>query len=134
MEKLVIESTQKTPYVIFDPKNHLFEISGRSLPENVIKTFDPVLKWINENFPKYKEEIKFNFKVDYLNSASAKMISLILTKLEDFYKNGTKITINWYYNIDDDDILSEGKLLASLKKIPFELIPIEEIDEDEDFL
>jgi SiaC family regulatory phosphoprotein len=116
MDKLIIEPTPKTPYIIFDPDDHKFEISGRSLPENVIKTYDPVLKWIDNNFGSFNNEINFDFKVDYLNSASAKMISLILSKLEEFYKNGQKIQVNWFYNTDDDDILSEGKLLSSLKK------------------
>jgi len=132
MDKLIIEPTPKTPYVVFDPEEHKFEISGRSLPENVIKTFDPVLKWIDNNFGDLNTEINFDFKVDYLNSASAKMISLILTKLEDFYKDGQKITVNWFYNTDDDDILSEGKLLASLKKVPIKLIAIEEDDEEDE--
>lgn len=132
MDKLIIEPTPKTPYIIFDPDDLKFEISGRSLPENVIKTYDPVLKWIDNNLGNFKNEISFDFKVDYLNSASAKMISLILSKLEEFYKDGQKIQVNWFYNTDDDDILSEGKLLSSLKKVPIKLIAVEEEEDDEE--
>ena len=128
MDKLIIKATAKTPNVVFDPENMKFEISGRSLPENVIKTYEPVLKWIDENLSAFTEPLDFNFKVDYLNSASAKMVSLILSKLEDIYKNGTKIQVNWFYFFDDDDILSEGKLLSSLKKIPMKLIGVEDED------
>jgi len=46
MEPLIIEATPKTPKVVFDPNENLYEISGRSLPENVVKTYDPVIKWI----------------------------------------------------------------------------------------
>jgi hypothetical protein len=73
----------------------------------------------------------FIFKVDYLNSASAKMISLILTKLEEFYKSGSNVEVKWYYNYDDDDIQSEGEIYAKLKKIPIHLIELDE-DQDED--
>lgn len=127
---LIIDKTTKTPQVVFDPAGGVFEISGRSLPENVVKTYEPVLQWIDQNVGKL-QNIVFNFKVDYLNSASAKMISLILTKLEEFYKSGISIEVKWYYNLDDDDIQSEGEIYAKLKKIPIKLIGVEDEDEDE---
>ena len=129
---LIIDKTTKTPQVIFDPSNNIFEISGRSLPENVVKTYEPVLQWIDKNLGKISKDIVFNFRVDYLNSASAKMISLILTKLEEFYKSGINIEVKWFYNLDDDDIQSEGEIYAKLKKIPIELIGIDDDDDDDD--
>ncbi|MDA3865975.1 MAG: DUF1987 domain-containing protein [Salinivirgaceae bacterium] len=133
MEPLIIESTSKTPRVVFDPNENLYEISGRSLPENVVKTYDPVIKWLEKNMSDVKGEIEFKFQMDYLNSASAKMISLILTKLEEFYASGIKVTVLWYFNTDDDDIQSEGEIYQMLKKVPIKLVGIEEED-DEDFL
>ncbi|MBI9067816.1 MAG: DUF1987 domain-containing protein [Salinivirgaceae bacterium] len=127
---LIIEKTSKTPQIIFDPINNLFEISGRSLPENVVKTYEPVLQWIDQNIGKIQNNIVFNFRVDYLNSASAKMISLILTKLEEFFKSGISIEVKWYYNLDDDDIQSEGEIYAKLKKIPIKLIGVDDDDEE----
>ena len=125
---LVIDKTSKTPQIVFDPSNDIYEISGRSLPENVVKTYEPVLQWIDQNLGKISKDIVFTFRVDYLNSASAKMISLILTKLEEFYKSGIGIEVLWYYNLDDDDIQSEGEIYAKLKKIPIKLIGIEDED------
>ena len=126
---LIIEKTTKTPQIIFDPSNNLYEISGRSLPENVVKTYEPVLRWIDQNLGKIQEGVVFTFRVDYLNSASAKMISLILTKLEEYYKSGISIEVKWYYNFDDDDIQSEGEIYAKLKKIPITLIGVDDDDE-----
>lgn len=128
---LIIDKTTKTPQVIFDPANDIYEISGRSLPENVVKTYEPVLQWIDQNVGKIQNGAIFSFKVDYLNSASAKMISLILTKLEEFYKSGISIEVKWYYNLDDDDIQSEGEIYAKLKKIPINLIGVENHDIEE---
>ncbi|HOG20079.1 MAG TPA: DUF1987 domain-containing protein [Salinivirgaceae bacterium] len=125
MEALIIEATQKTPRVILDPVENHYEISGLSLPENVVKTYDPIIKWIEENMGNIKSEsIIFKFKLDYLNSASAKMISLILTKLEEFYKSDLPIEVEWYYSTDDDDIRSEGEIYSMLKKVPIKLIEV----------
>lgn len=130
MEPLIIEATPKTPKVIFDPNERLYEISGRSLPENVVKTYDPVIKWIERNLTQSKDEIVFNFKMDYLNSASAKMISLILTKLEELYASGIKVNVKWFYHTDDDDIQSEGEIYQMLKKVPIKLIGVDDDEEE----
>jgi hypothetical protein len=125
MEALIIEATPKTPRVILDPVENHFEISGMSLPENVVKTYDPIIKWVDENMGKVKgDPIVFKFKLDYLNSASAKMISVILTKLEEDYKSDLPIEIEWYYNADDDDIRSESEIYSMLKKVPIKLIEV----------
>ncbi|ALO15380.1 MAG TPA: DUF1987 domain-containing protein [Salinivirga sp.] len=134
MEPLIIEATPKTPKVVFDPNENLYEISGRSLPENVVKTYDPVIKWIERNLAKAKGEIKFNFRMDYLNSASAKMISLILTKLEELYASGIKVNVNWFYNTDDDDIQSEGEIYQMLKKVPIKLVGVDDEEGEDDVL
>ena len=86
IEPLLIEATAKTPKVVFDPQNNFYEISGRSLPENVVKTYEPILKWIDTYLNKIDTPIEINFRMDYLNSASAKMVSLILSKFEEFYQ------------------------------------------------
>lgn len=129
---LIIERTAKTPQIILDPTSNIYEISGRSLPENVVKTYEPVLQWIDKNLGKVQDGIVFTFRVDYLNSASAKMVSLILTKLEEFYKSGISIEVKWFYNYDDDDIQSEGEIYAKLKKLPITLIGVEDNEEDEE--
>jgi len=123
---LVIDKTSKIPQIIFDPDSDTYEISGKSLPENVVKEYEPVLQWIDDYIGIIDKPIIFNFKIDYLNSASAKMVSLILSKLEDFYKSGIDIKVNWHYYEDDDDIQTEGEVYAKLKKIPINLICIEE--------
>lgn len=128
VEPLLIEATPKTPKIIFDPINDFYEISGRSLPENVVRTYEPILKWIDNNINNLPTPIEVNFRMDYLNSASAKMVSLILTKFEEFYKTNKDININWYYFIDDDDIQSEGEIYAMLKKVPIKLIGIKDED------
>ncbi|MBE9466933.1 MAG: DUF1987 domain-containing protein [Bacteroidetes bacterium] len=128
IEPLVIEATSKTPKVVFDPDNNFYEFSGRSLPENVVRTYEPILKWIDANINEVPTPIEINFRMDYLNSASAKMVSLILSKFEEFYKQNNKILINWYYFFDDDDIQSEGEIYAMLKKVPIKLIGIKDED------
>lgn len=128
MKKLIIKSSDKFPKVVLNPDKNIYEISGHSIPEDVIKSYEPVVKWIDENVGKIKNKIELNFKLDYLNSNSTKMIFDILSKLDNFYQAGIKISINWFYDDDDEDIKDEGELFASLFKLPFKLIPIDSED------
>jgi hypothetical protein len=54
-------------------------------------------------------KISANFNFDYLNSSSIKFISDIIDKLQMYSKSGGKIEMNWYYDLDDDDMLEMGE-------------------------
>ena len=47
METLRIEQTDDSPLVILDQEDNQFEISGKSLPEDVVDFYQPVLDWLN---------------------------------------------------------------------------------------
>jgi SiaC family regulatory phosphoprotein len=126
MEKLYIKPSFKSPKIEFDPENNFYEIAGRSLPEDVTEIYEPVFEWVDKYIPELSEKIKLIFKIDYLNSASAKMISMLLNKLEGYYQAGAQIVIIWYYDPDDEDFIFEIENFSSFTKIPFKLVPFDE--------
>ena len=122
MEPILLEATDDTPMVILDKVNNKFELSGRSLPEDVIKFYEPIFKWL-ENYaanPNEKTEIKV--KIDYFNSASQRALNEVLTILSRAHNKGKDILVNWHYNVDDEDILEAGKEFEELTKLPFKYI------------
>ncbi len=46
MDPLVIELGDDTPKVVLDKTKGIFEISGRSLPEDTVQFFKPILEWL----------------------------------------------------------------------------------------
>ena len=48
MEKMLVKGNLKFPTIDFNPDSGVFEIFGRSLPENTIDFYSPVLEWIDE--------------------------------------------------------------------------------------
>ena len=48
MEPLIIEGTAKTPNVKFDGGQGLIEVKGRSIPENSIEFYKPLVDWLEE--------------------------------------------------------------------------------------
>jgi hypothetical protein len=51
MEPIIIEGTPKTPTVKFDAAKGVFEIKGRSIPENSVEFYKPLVDWLDS----YKE-------------------------------------------------------------------------------
>ncbi len=48
MEVIKIKGSDDTPNVILDAANGIFEISGRSLPEDVAAFYEPIIDWLDE--------------------------------------------------------------------------------------
>ncbi|MDR1761928.1 MAG: DUF1987 domain-containing protein, partial [Bacteroidales bacterium] len=48
MESLFIQGTDETPQVCYNIETGIFTLSGRSLPENAIDFYAPVLAWVEQ--------------------------------------------------------------------------------------
>ncbi len=131
MDSLLIEATEDSPAVMFDPSANRFVISGESRPEHAGKFFTPVIDWIlkfREDLQGRSHETKddstivFVFKFDYFNSTSAKYIMDILLLIKKIAVQGYKISIEWHYDKRGEDILEAGQEFSEMVGLKFELI------------
>lgn len=116
MEILNLKGTEDTPTIILDKKNGIFEISGRSLPEDSAEFYRPVLEWIKEYAADSNPATDFTFKLEYFNTASSKLILDVLSALEEI----KGINVSWYFHDDDEDMEEAGHEFSELVEIPFE--------------
>ncbi|MDP4209965.1 MAG: DUF1987 domain-containing protein [Bacteroidota bacterium] len=124
MESLLIEGTAKTPTVRFDANQGLVEIKGRSIPENSIEFYKPLVDWLETYSKEAKPQTKVNIQLEYFNTSSSKCILDVFKKLETVYKNNREVVINWYYEEDDEDMLEAGEDYESIIRVPFKMIEI----------
>ncbi|MBP8849205.1 MAG: DUF1987 domain-containing protein [Breznakibacter sp.] len=122
MEVINIKGTEDTPFVTLDKGANLFQISGRSLPEDVNQFYNPVLKWIDAYKDAPNAKTEFDFKLEYFNTASSKVILDILLKLEEIMEAGHAVVIRWHYHEDEEDMREAGEEYADIVEIPFEYI------------
>ncbi len=122
MEVINIKGTEDTPDIILDKESGRFEISGRSLPEDVNLFFEPIMDWIDDYSENPLNKTVFNFKLEYFNTASSKIILDILLKFEEIAEDGKEILIKWYYHADEEDMLEAGEEYADIVVIPFEYV------------
>lgn len=122
MEAIKIQGTEDTPKIILDADSDFFEISGRSLPEDVTSFYEPVINWLDEYAENPNDKTVFNFKLVYFNTASSKLILDILMKLEEIHENGNEILIKWHFPEDDEDMEEAGEEYADIVDVPFEQV------------
>ncbi|MFH2140947.1 MAG: DUF1987 domain-containing protein [Bacteroidota bacterium] len=123
MESLRLDSTNDTPEVIFDVSQNIFSFSGRSLPENAIGFFEPILKWIYEYLKNPLSTTVFNVSLEYFNTASAKQLAKVFKSLEKISKTN-EVIVNWYYQKVDTDMQASGDRFSKLIAIKFNLIEL----------
>jgi hypothetical protein len=126
MSKISIEGTAKTPTVIFNPEEGLLELKGRSIPENSIEFYKPLVDSLDQYANGPKAVTKVNMQLEYFNTSSSKCILDIFKKLEAIHKGGQEVVINWYYEEDDEDMLEAGEDYQAIIKVPFKMIETEE--------
>jgi len=122
METIKIQGTEDTPKIMLDAENDLFEISGRSLTEDVSGFYEPVLNWLNEYAENPNKKTVFNFKLTYFNTASSKLLLDILMKLEEMHEKGQDVLIKWHYPEDDEDMAEAGEEYSDIVDVPFEQV------------
>jgi hypothetical protein len=127
MVKLELKETATTPYVNFDPTTGILKIDGRSIPENVIDFYHPILRWIDEYAKEPCEQTEIHLKFEYFNTSSSKRIFDVMKKLEKMaIDTDKKVIINWYYEEDDEDIYFAGNdYKALISKVEFNLIELQ---------
>jgi len=122
MESLIINKTEDTPQVELDINKGSFVIVGRSLPENAIDFYKPVFTWVEEAMQSVTgKNIVVEIKLEYFNTASSKQIAKLFLQLENFIERNN-ITIKWFYEKEDNDMLVSGNQYAKFLNLKFEFI------------
>jgi hypothetical protein len=116
MEIINLDGTEDTPKIVLNKEAQQFEISGRSLPEDAAEFYQPILDWLEKYSASPNPSTNFQFKLEYFNTASSKLILDVLSKLEEI----TGATIIWYYHEDDEDMEEAGEEFSELVEVPFE--------------
>ena len=122
MEPLILKGTEDTPSITLDVIANHYEISGRSLPEDVVVFYQPVMNWINLYSEKPGEEMIWKFQLEYFNTASSKIILDILMLLEEIKDKGTNVIVQWHYDNNDNDMMEAGEEYKDLVGLTFEMV------------
>jgi hypothetical protein len=126
MKNYYLEATPKTPKLSFNRETGNFEISGRSIPENSIEFYKPLLDWLDEYIDTPHENTNIVVKLEYFNTSSSKCLVEIFRRLEKLQKDGAKANIKWFYDEEDEDMQESGEDFKEIIKLPIEMVMVKE--------
>ena len=126
MERYTLEASLNTPAIQFDFKKGELTISGRSIPENSIEFYKPLVDSLDKYSNGAKSATTVNVQLEYFNTSSSKCILDVFKKLESIHKGGSAVTINWHYEEDDEDMLEAGEDYQAIINVPFKMVMVAE--------
>lgn len=122
MDRFFLEATPITPFVEFDRTTGVFVMQGRSLPEDVKSYYLPMIQWWDIYIKNPNPSTNLILDFDYFNTASSKMLLILLNKIKELHKNGHDVLITWKYPQLDAELEEAGEEFAELLNVPFEMI------------
>lgn len=113
MDIIKLEKTDSTPFVHFNGDAGIFEISGRSIPEDASSFYFPLIDYLDNYKKNPAANTTFTFYLEYINSISQKMLVDLFIKLSELKHSGKPTEIKWLYDYGDEEIHEEGMLVSS---------------------
>jgi len=123
METLILEQTQSTPYVFFNPATNILIIKGESFPENSAKFYAPVLDWLREYLEGIKDEkVSVQFEIIYFNSSTSKVFMTIFDLLQEEAEKGKDVSVLWLCDKENETAIECGEeFKEDLDHLPFQI-------------
>lgn len=121
LEDLTIKEQVDTPYVHLNATAGTLEITGRSLPENAVVFYEPVMHWLDSYLQHPAEETVLSLKLEYFNSSSSLMLLKLMNRLQTLRTAGKAAKVLWFYVRGDDLMEERGLEMQELLEIPIEV-------------
>ena len=118
MDHLVITQTEQTPHVSF-LSNGIMEISGKSIDQDSLAFWQPVISWVKLYAAKPATRTCLNLFIESLDTSSSSALVEVLYLLKDLSKEGHAVHVHWNYEENDLDMLELGKDMEQLTQIVF---------------
>jgi hypothetical protein len=106
-KSLIVEQTPKTPQIDLNHLSGELILSGKSVPENAAKIYEPVLNWVNEYILKARPITNLRLSLEYFNTSSSIWISKILKALTRINNPDYMLLVHLYLPLDEYDEINE---------------------------
>ena len=87
--------------------------------EDATAHYNMVLAWLNLYRQEPNDKTIFKFELEYVNTASSKIVHDILDILDNMYLDGSNVIVEWHYYEEDEDMEELGKEFEEIYEIPF---------------
>jgi hypothetical protein len=129
LKDLHIGPTDNSPEIILKSEGTIL-IRGRGLVINRFEFFDDVSGWVSDYVKNPADNTRVILSFEYVNSYSIGFVVAILKTLKAVIKNDdSRLSVSWYLEEDDEDIMERGLHLAHVTDLPMNFIKVGDISE-----
>jgi len=107
MTELIIEQTPKTPQIELNQFTGDLIFTGKSIPENAAKIYEPVLNWVKEYIQKANPTTNLRLNLEYYNTATSIWLTKIIKELIRINVPDFALIVHLYLPIEDYDELKD---------------------------
>jgi hypothetical protein len=101
LQNLIIGPTGKTPQIDLNQSTGELIFSGRSIPENAAKFYEPAFNWVNKYIINPEPITNCKFNLEYYNTSSSLWIAKILKALIHINNPDCVLVIHIYIPLED---------------------------------
>lgn len=109
LKNLLIEATDKTPLIDLNYLSGELILSGRSIPINAPRIFEPVLEWVNEYARNPRQTTNLRLNLEYFNTASSIWLAKIIKSLSSIETPDCILILHVYFPVEDFDNIDDIK-------------------------
>jgi hypothetical protein len=106
-QSLIIEETSKTPQIDLNALTGDFIFSGRSIPENAAKVYEPILNWVTEYKLHARPTTNVRLNLEYFNTSSSLWLAKIFKVLVRINDPDYVLIFHLYLPLDEFDEMKE---------------------------
>ena len=116
------EVSKEIPVVMVKDRLKKVIIRGQSRMTDPEEFYRKLSDKLENLFISFNKTLVIDVHFEYINTSSSKWLYQVLIRLQNLYREGGMIEVNWYYESDDEVILEAGEVLQSLLAIPINLV------------
>jgi hypothetical protein len=91
----------KTPLIDFNQNTGELALTGKSIPENAARIYEPLVAWIEEYIKSPQLTTNLNLNLEYFNSSSLIWFARMIKALSKIEKMDCVLLIHVYFDIED---------------------------------
>jgi len=126
MQNFSIKATENSPYVFIDKDSGLLEISGYSTLHNPVGFYKHLSNWIKAFNLKDVTTHTVNISISQMNADSYAWMIYLIKQLENYFDKTHSMTINWFYDQNNQESLRFGQYCSTSVHVPFTFIPADQ--------
>ena len=106
-QSLIMEQTPKTPLIDLNQLRGDLIFSGKSIPENAAKLYEPVLNWVKEYILKARPTTNLRLNLEYFNTASILWLAKIFKVLIRIKEPDYILIVHLYLPVEEFDEMGD---------------------------